>query len=275
MDKGYSVHRLPPIYECLKEAFLFQLQRRLDNRTEVFFISYPKAGRSWLRVMLGEYICEKYHVSKKFLTQTYLLSKKAAISRMIFSHGQLRMGSRSNRSYPMDFYKTKKVILLTRNIKDVMVSLYFQATKRMGRSEVIFSDFLWSYPFPVMNFIDFSNFWYENQSVPRDFLLLTYEGTKDDPEKSLKRILEFIGIQDINLEIVKNAVEFASFGNMRKRERQGKRRDRRYRPGDFDDEESYKTRRGIVGGYVDYLSAEDIELIDILAKRLGNPFVIY
>ena len=40
------------------------------------------------------------------------------------------------------------------------------------------------------------------------------------------------------------------------------------------DEESYKTRRGVIGGYVDYLSEDDIELIDMLAKKLGSFFFV-
>lgn len=263
------------LYQYLREVFLFQVQSKLDNRTEVFFLSFPKAGRSWMRVLLGKYLCERYQVPLKYLTQTYLLTKKAGVSRTMFSHGQLTRGNRPVQTQIEGFYRGKKVILLTRNIKDVMVSLYFQATKRLGKFQVGFSDFLWDYPSPVMNFIDFHNYWYENQSVPQDFLLVTYEETKDDPEKTLTRMLHFMGIQDVDPVIVKNAVEFASFESMRKRERQGKGRDHRYRPGDIEDEESYKTRKGIVGGYVDYLSAEDIELIDILAKRLGSPFVIY
>jgi hypothetical protein len=34
------------------------------------------------------------------------------------------------------------------------------------------------------------------------------------------------------------------------------------KPGDKNDPESYKTRRGKVGGYIDYLSSEEIEYLN-------------
>jgi hypothetical protein len=39
------------------------------------------------------------------------------------------------------------------------------------------------------------------------------------------------------------------------------------------DPESYKTRRGKVGGYVDYLTAEDIAFIDQTVNEFGCPFL--
>ena len=42
--------------------------------------------------------------------------------------------------------------------------------------------------------------------------------------------------------------------------------------GDPADPESYKVRKGKVGGYVDYLSQDHIAYIDDCIRELGNPF---
>ena len=44
------------------------------------------------------------------------------------------------------------------------------------------------------------------------------------------------------------------------------------RAANINDDESYKVRRGIVGGYENYLSEGDIKYIDQVIKEMGYPF---
>ncbi len=261
-------------FKLIKPVLVYA-QRRVERKTDIFFISYPKSGRSWLRLMLGKYLCDQYEVPAKYMTQTFQLTAKAKVPLSIFSHDIINNRKSSYFLRDKSEYREKKVIFMTRNIKDVMVSLYFQATKRMSRYEGNISDFLWNWQSPVMRFLDFHKTWYENRDIPLDFLHLTYEGTQKDPEGTLIDILKFFGIEDIDQKLISSAVAFASFDNMKAIEQKGEIKDFRFQPGDIEDQESFKTRRGLVGGYVDYLSPQDIELIDILASKLGNPFVEY
>jgi len=43
-------------------------------------------------------------------------------------------------------------------------------------------------------------------------------------------------------------------------------------PGDTNDEESYKVRKGKVGGYLEYLSQDDMNFINQVIKEAGHPF---
>jgi hypothetical protein len=43
-------------------------------------------------------------------------------------------------------------------------------------------------------------------------------------------------------------------------------------PGNVDDPESYKTRRGVVVGFRDYLSADDMRYIDQAIARLDKRY---
>jgi hypothetical protein len=78
----------------------------------------------------------------------------------------------------------------------------------------------------------------------------------------LRRVLHFIGIKDVQENTIKKAVEFASFENMRNMEITNTSPKSKLKPGDKNDPESYKTRRGKVGGYIDYLSSEEIEYLN-------------
>ena len=69
-------------------------------------------------------------------------------------------------------------------------------------------------------------------------------------------------LKEISNDVIAEAVRFTSFENMRKMESADKFKSARLRPLDKEDKESYKTRRGKVGGFVDYLSRENIEYIN-------------
>ena len=58
---------------------------------------------------------------------------------------------------------------------------------------------------------------------------------------------------------------------MRQREREAQSESERLRPGDPDNQDSFKTRRAKVGGYHDYFDAEQIAAIDALVARTLNP----
>lgn len=93
-----------------------------------------------------------------------------------------------------------------------------------------------------------------------------------NPVDILDRIMEFLGCSGIDDNIMRQAVEFAIFNNMRKMEKDGFFKSGAMRPANINDDESYKLRRGIVGGYEYYLSEEDIKYIDQVIKEMGYPF---
>jgi hypothetical protein len=61
---------------------------------------------------------------------------------------------------------------------------------------------------------------------------------------------------------IKEAVQFASFDNMRKMEAEGRFQSGVLKPANPADPESYKTRQGKVQGYLDYLSDEDLQYLN-------------
>ena len=106
------------------------------------------------------------------------------------------------------------------------------------------------------------NMWHkEMRKRDKDFLLLKYEDLRKDTYKELKKAVSFLNIPAED-EIIKKAVEFGSMENMRKMEMNNTFNDHRLKLKDIKDKESYKVRKGKVGGYVDYLKSEDIDYIN-------------
>lgn len=235
---------------------------------DVFVISFPKSGRTWLRMMFGKYLCLLYgqSVEDKRLLETYELTRNFPGTPVVaFIHDG---SSYHVHNYSVDEietnkkrYKDKKVILLARDPRDTVVSYYFHCTSRAPVFNGPLSAFIRDTRFGIDKIIRFLNIWVENQHTPRAFAILRYEDIHQNPEQELSGILEFTGLA-IDPGILKPAIEYASFSSMQNLERNQKLNSNRLAPRDINDLSSYKVRRGKVGGYVDYLSEEDIAYVN-------------
>jgi len=183
-----------------------------------------------------------------------------------------------------DKYREKKIIFLVRDPRDVIVSSYFEAKKR-GRLfgdnphetrrlplEGDFSEFLGGRQGGIDTIITYYNIWAENRHVPRDFLLVRYESLKTNPCSQLRAVLDFLDLKQIGEETIAEAVQFASFDHMRQMEAEGRFNSAILNPADAMDQESYKTRKGKVGGYTNYLTPEQIEVLNQKMQSLSDYF---
>ena len=88
-------------------------------------------------------------------------------------------------------------------------------------------------------------------------------------------MLDFIGLDDIADEVVIDVVNFSSFENMRAMEADNAFKHEKLIPADKDDPESYKTRKGKIGGFVDYLSPQEIQYLNHKIKEGLTDFYDY
>src|SRR3990172_11645288 len=79
----------------------------------------------------------------------------------------------------------KKVIFLVQNVKDILVSFYFQVTKREGNYTGNISDFIRSDLYGIKKILTFYNIWHENRTVPKEFLRFRYEDMHKNPGEVL------------------------------------------------------------------------------------------
>lgn len=250
--------------------------RYLHHKTDAYIISYPNSGRNWLRVLIGKTLCKKFDFDDDLILDTYKLTSKAGLLRTQSIHDHSSYTESYKYSYlPTDksAYSGKKVILLIRKIKDVLVSNYFHVTRRDGNYTGNISDFIRSDKYGAKRFIEFYNEWHGHREIPKEFMLLRYEDLHNNPNVKLAKILKFLGLDEVEEHILVDAVEFARFNNMKKLEREDFFKREAIRPGNINDDESYKVRKGVIGGYKSYLSEADMGYIDELIRKLGCPFL--
>ncbi len=246
-------------------------------------VSWGKSGRTWLRVMLSRFYETHFHLSRHaMLGFDNLHRENPDVPRVFFTHGNyLRDYTGHGYDTKIDF-RGKKTVYLMRDPRDVAVSQYFQWKFRMRPHKKFLND----YPphgtdMPIFDFvmkkecglpmvIGYCNGWIQGIPDVGDVLMARYEDMRKDPAVVLARILEFTGTPGSESEI-RDAVEYAAYDQLKKREADEPssiwRVGWRLVPGDKTNPDSFKVRRGKVGGYRDYFSDEELAVIDEMLER--------
>lgn len=232
--------------------------------SEPIGISYPKAGRTWVKAVLGK-----------------------AGAPLVFTHAG--NGSRG-REMGLPFqgvpaeYAARKVLFLHRNPIDTAVSFFFQVTKndfargthkywkRLPRlwwrgaippAEI--DAFVLHPTYGVEKVCRFNRGWLDHVEARPDSRIVTYEGLRADPVPGFTAIVHWLGRP---ADRVAMAVEAKGFAAMKARELS------RPQHGGLDkrrEEGARKARRGKIGGYADTLRPETVEAARAIAARFGFP----
>lgn len=250
---------------------------RRRRAADTFVVSFPKAGRTWLRMLMGGALTRHFGlVGGQDLKLYHMADLNPEIPRIRFGHDD-----RPHWKTPAQLvaskseYRDCRVILLVRDLRDLVVSAYFQASRREKAYDGDIESFVHSPAGSVASMIRFYNNWAADRDVPRQLMLLRYEDLHADTEGQLRRVLDFIGVPGITDEVIAEAVEAARFDQMRALEKQDAFGSAKMRAANPDDPESFKTRRGKVGGFVDYLGESEIRFIDEAVKSELSDFYGY
>lgn len=214
--------------------------------------------------MLGKAIASHFQLKHLDILQIENFSAMLpGIPYIKFTHDDLPQHKRPNELEESKIvYKQSKVVFLIRDPRDVIVSLYFQKTKRVHQYTGTLSEFLYREQGSFNSLLHFYNIWAENRKVPEDFLLIRYEDIHKDPQGELRKVLNFIDLPEIPDDVIHEAVQYASFENMRQLEIEDRFSSKSLRAVNERDYESYKTRKGIVGGFRTYLKENEVAYLD-------------
>lgn len=222
--------------------------------SDTFVISFPKAGRTWLRVMFA-----------KILLMANGDPKKLELLRYRHDGSNVQSYNESKEKW-----KDNKIILLVRDPRDIVVSFYFQITLRENNNyNQDISHFIRSV-YGINNIIKFYNNWFENKHIPKEFMLVRYEDLKMKTMIELKRMCTFLDII-VEEEDLKTVIKYSSFENM-------KQMDIRKKGHPLSNKgalavvsknpEGLKVRKGKINGFKDYLNEVDIQYINEQLKLM-------
>ncbi|MEX0660705.1 MAG: sulfotransferase domain-containing protein [Candidatus Woykebacteria bacterium] len=255
---------------------------KIFYQNDVQLISYPKCGRTWLRLLIGKIIEFEYKINSEDpsdLEDVYMVCKQnnITIPLIIVSHDDNpQWKSAENIETDKKKYKHKKVVFLVRDPRDVIVSSFYQKKYRKQAYKGNIDELIFEEKGGLLSLLHFYNVWAKNYSVPKSFHLVHYEALKKEPFQELRSLLNFLSLEKISDESIHKAIEFCSFQNMRKMEKQEVINIGRLTPTDKLNTDTYKTRKGKIGGYREELKPETINYMDKeIKKRLDNFFEIY
>src|SRR6266566_4134210 len=249
---------------------------------EVIILSVPKSGRTWLRAFLCAYFCKRFGLEFTLRPERY---DEPGIPRLVFSHdlfehrtkGDLWDRVRGKYLVPKRELQRAKIVLLVRDPRDCFVSLYVQMTRRDPTAPAKFqkktvSDLLRDERFGIPGIIRAMNDWLHEFAGRNNFMIIRYEALRASPAEHFRELLAVLGETAPDMSIFQEALDFSQFENMQKLEAAGAFDSKSLLPGDVRDPESFKVRRGKIGGYREYLPAEDQEYAAAVLAELDERF---
>jgi hypothetical protein len=260
----------------------FSSRARELSGGDAIILSIPKSGRTWLRAFLCAYFCRRFGLEFTLRPGRYALP---GLPRIVFSHDLFEHRTkgdwwdkiRGKYLVPRRELNRAKIILLARDPRDCFVSLYLQLTRRDPNATIklkqkTVSEMLRDEKFGMRAIVNAMNDWLNEFSQRDNFTLVRYEGLRASPAEHFRELLAVLGESSPDANIFQEALEFSRFENMQKLEAAGAFDSNILRPGDVRDPESFKVRRGKVGGYREYLSAEDQQFAEAALTELDRRF---
>ncbi|MGB3767128.1 MAG: sulfotransferase domain-containing protein [Phormidesmis sp.] len=257
--------RLRPLYES--DA---QKHQRERQTADYLLLSLTNCGRTWLRVILGRALQLHYaHISgidTVDLHDLFSFSERIptlpAIKPMHEKYGQFG-----------NCYDQQKVIVLVRDPRDALVSRYHQHKDKLGFDSL---DRYACESSDLDAYIQFYNDWQTHQAEASGFLMVRYEDMKASTLQTVQRVVDFLALP-LTSDELEQAIAYASFKNMRKMEVTGSDQVRAgvMATRDVSNPESFKVRKGAIGGYRAELSDESVAFVDQAVLTRLNPIYGY
>jgi estrone sulfotransferase len=174
---------------------------------DVFIVSYPKSGNTWLRFLIANLLIQEEEIN--FHTVHNYIPEVGKQEKIIETLERPRI-MKSHAPYIREY---SKVIYLIRDGRDVYVSYYFHKLNQLP-SGCTFREFLKRQDHYPCTWGEHVSSWLFSLS-PSNLLLVRYEDLIRDCPKELKRIASYLGL-DRTANQLSLASEKSSFDNMRR-----------------------------------------------------------
>jgi Sulfotransferase domain len=186
---------------------------------DVFLVSYPKSGNTWLRFLVANLIQTDPPVG--LVGADLLIPAADGQSKKYFAEMARPRIIKSHYAFQETY---KRVIYVVRDPRDVVMSQYHYQIKRGvlqagAPVEVFVERFLKGEVCPYASWFENVSSWLATRSHDPEFLLLRYEDMQADILKQTLRITGFIGMEP-DPDRLATAIERSSAKRMRELEKQ-------------------------------------------------------
>ena len=241
-----------------------------------FLCSYPKSGRTWVRFALAHLLNAIHDLGRavdlgslfELLpnmdgheadpgkdVSVYAYAERPDVPLLLSSH----------LPFQERLFSGRPIVFLLRSPLDVLVSNYFQKTRQDRTWAGELHAFVRDPGVGAPDLVRYVNRWADALRPPQA-MVVSYEGLRADPEQRFIGLAAHLGVPCEPAE-ARAALAHASFPNMLASElRTG------VRGYDYDrrDPDARRVRRGRIGGYRDYLDADDVRHVaDVCAEQLS------
>jgi hypothetical protein len=268
----------------LKMTAYKAIMRYWTRKIQVYVVGFPKTGNTWYSFMLRRLLMKTYNLSDTELPKVLLhclwswqcwRALPTGIPVIHTTHNLPGFWDGADDSIPQYLppFKNKKVILLIRDPKDTLVSLYYHNVYR--RVPPVFQgkppDMVHDNRYGLDAFVSYYQQWYHYKSRLADLLLVRYEDHRANPAQIVRDTAAFLGVTGLTEALLEDIVHFSSFENMKQMQQSGK--SNLYPGGSHSSQKGVKTRKGKVGGYKHVLDAETVRYIDqVVTQQLPDFF---
>ncbi|MCK4791372.1 MAG: DUF616 domain-containing protein, partial [Desulfobacteraceae bacterium] len=229
------------------------------EQAEVVFLSFPKAGRTWVRCFLATYLERQFGIPFNLEFPGTGNTPRIAFKH---DHAQLYQDCPGEpRILHPDMLFGKRLVVMVRDPRDTAVSYYYQKEKREGFVFSGIDEFLLSDIYGIerqSRFVSALLDLYHKHPGPK--VLLSYEQLRSNPIKHFSALLHFL-LGEADQNALKEAVEETVFMRMQAKEiaiakgKNGISYSGRLGLAGWDgDSNALNVRNGKVGGYRDEIS---------------------
>ncbi|KAL8566424.1 hypothetical protein ACOMHN_012002 [Nucella lapillus] len=258
LPKRFQTNR--PLQEHVRA--LGGLEMREDD---IILLAYPKSGTHWLWEVMsmltaGRAQHEGRSKELAMLEATEVERIQSQPSpRVLNSHLPFRL-------LPRGLLEEKvKVVQMYRNVKDVLVSLYFHLKQRGGEALTLesFERLFFADEAPFGSYMTYMKDMYEYRKSHPDLsvLLLSFEDTKEDPERVIQQLAGFLGVE-ASVQLCGDIAQATVFSKMKDSNA------KKQHPNNLPTINYY--RKGEVGDWKNYLTVAQSERLDAAMMELQS-----
>ena len=190
----------------------------IDN--DIFLVSYPKSGNTWVRFLIANAIRGHYSIKRtvNFFNIVEAIPDVQVNKRLSllgpFGLTELPRIIKSHSPYN-PYYR--RVIFIARDPRDVLVSHYhYLRSFKVIPPEWSFSKFIKNPRYGPLAWVKYTDDWlqYTSRSQGKNIQLFLYEDFLKEPHAQLSRIMELFGL-DIADDVLDKAIQLSSADYMR------------------------------------------------------------